>query len=309
MLFYLHPIMTYIGRFAPSPSGPLHFGSLIAAVGSYLRARALQGRWLVRIEDIDPPREQPGAAAQILRTLERFGLHWDGEVIYQSQRHERYQAVLDELYRQGKTYHCRCTRAQIQAAGGFYPGTCRDQQYPSLNAAVRLRVDAPCLSFQDQLLGLIAVESQLASEDFILKRRDGLFAYNLAVVIDDADCGVTEVVRGADLLEPTARQITLYQQLGWPVPDWLHLPLALQENGLKLSKQNHAPAIDELPVVKTLCQALLFLGQPLPEDTADMTAESLLRWAVEHWQLSSIPTTARIHPDQENITFKSGNLT
>jgi glutamyl-Q tRNA(Asp) synthetase len=291
-------MMTYIGRFAPSPSGPLHFGSLIAAIGSYLRARAQQGSWLVRIEDIDPPREQPGAAAQILRTLERFSLHWDDEVIYQSQRHERYQAILDELYQQGKTYHCCCTRAQIQAAGGFYPGTCRDKQYPPLNAAVRLRVDAPCLSFQDQLLGLITVEPRLASEDFILKRRDGLFAYNLAVVIDDADCGVTEVVRGADLLEPTARQITLYQQLGWPVPDWLHLPLALQENGLKLSKQNHAPAIDELPVVKTLCQALLFLGQPLPEDTADMTAESLLRWAVEHWQLSSIPTTARIHPDQ-----------
>jgi glutamyl-Q tRNA(Asp) synthetase len=291
-------MMTYIGRFAPSPSGPLHFGSLIAAIGSYLRARAQQGSWLVRIEDIDPPREQPGAAAQILRTLERFSLHWDGEVIYQSQRHERYQAILDELYQQGKTYHCCCTRAQIQAAGGFYPGTCRDKQYPPLNAAVRLRVDAPCLSFQDQLLGLITVEPRLASEDFILKRRDGLFAYNLAVVIDDADCGVTEVVRGADLLEPTARQITLYQQLGWPVPDWLHLPLALQENGLKLSKQNHAPAIDELPVVKTLCQALLFLGQTLPEDIADMTAESLLRWAVEHWQLSSIPTTARIHPDQ-----------
>ena len=309
MLFYLHTMMTYIGRFAPSPSGPLHFGSLIAAIGSYLRARAQQGSWLVRIEDIDPPREQPGAAAQILRTLERFSLHWDGEVIYQSQRHERYQAILDELYQQGKTYHCCCTRAQIQAAGGFYPGTCRDKQYPPLNAAVRLRVDAPCLSFQDQLLGLITVEPRLASEDFILKRRDGLFAYNLAVVIDDADCGVTEVVRGADLLEPTVRQITLYQQLGWPVPDWLHLPLALQENGLKLSKQNHAPAIDELPVVKTLCQALLFLGQPLPEDTADMTAESLLRWAVEHWQLSSIPTTASVHHDQENITFKSGNLT
>lgn len=298
MLFYLHTMMTYIGRFAPSPSGPLHFGSLIAAIGSYLRARAQQGSWLVRIEDIDPPREQPGAAAQILRTLERFSLHWDGEVIYQSQRHERYQAILDELYQQGKTYHCCCTRAQIQAAGGFYPGTCRDKQYPPLNAAVRLRVDAPCLSFQDQLLGLIAVEQQLASEDFILKRRDGLFAYNLAVVIDDADCGVTEVVRGADLLEPTVRQITLYQQLGWSVPSWLHLPLALQQNGLKLSKQNHAPAIDELPVVETLCQALLFLGQTLPEDIADMTAESLLRWAVEHWQLSSIPTTARIHPDQ-----------
>jgi len=298
LLFYQYTIMTYIGRFAPSPSGPLHFGSLIAALGSYLRARAQQGRWLVRIEDIDPPREQAGAASQILQTLERFALHWDGKVIYQSQRHERYQAVLDALYQQGKTYHCNCTRAQIQATGGFYAGTCRDKQYPSLNAAVRLCVDAPCLSFQDQLLGFIAVEPRLASEDFILKRRDALFAYNLAVVIDDADSGVTEVVRGADLLEPTARQITLYQQLGWKTPDWLHLPLALQHNGLKLSKQNHAPAIDALPVVETLCQALLFLGQTLPDDITEMTAESLLHWAVEHWQLSSIPTTASVHHEQ-----------
>jgi len=295
LLFYKLDAMTYIGRFAPSPSGPLHFGSLIAAVGSYLRARSQQGRWLVRIEDLDPPREQPGAAAGILRTLEQFGLYWDGTVMYQSQRHERYQAVLDDLYRQGKTYHCHCTRAQIQAAGGFYPGTCRDLHYPPENAAVRLKVDDPCLSFHDQLLGLVEVEPRLAAEDFILKRRDGLFAYNLAVVVDDADSGITEVVRGADLLDPTVRQITLYQQLGWKVPDWLHLPLALQDNGLKLSKQNHAPSIEELPVVATLCQALTFLGQPLPEQTADMSAEALLNWAVKHWQLSLVPTTASVH--------------
>lgn len=295
MLFYKFDAMTYIGRFAPSPSGPLHFGSLIAAVGSYLRARSQQGRWLVRIEDLDPPREQPGAAAGILRTLEQFGLYWDGAVMYQSQRHERYQAVLDDLYRQGKTYHCHCTRAQIQAAGGFYPGTCRNRHYPPENAAVRLKVDAPCLSFHDQLLGLVEVEPRLASEDFILKRRDGLFAYNLAVVIDDADSGITEVVRGADLLDPTVRQITLYQQLGWKVPDWLHLPLALQDNGLKLSKQNHAPSIEELPVAATLCRALAFLGQPLPEQAADMSAEALLKWAVKHWQLSLVPTAASVH--------------
>jgi glutamyl-Q tRNA(Asp) synthetase len=287
--------MTYIGRFAPSPSGPLHFGSLIAAVGSYLRARAQNGRWLVRIEDIDPPREQPGAASNILNTLERFGLNWDGEVIYQSQRHERYQAVLDDLYRQGKTYHCQCTRAQIQASGGFYTGACRDKHHLALNAAVRLRVEIPVVSFNDQLLGLINIEPRLASEDFILKRRDGLFAYNLAVVSDDADCGITEVVRGADLLEPTVRQITLYQQLEWPTPQWLHLPLALQPNGLKLSKQNHAPAIDKLSVVQTLSQALLFLGQTLPDDVTDASPDELLKWAVNHWQLSSIPTTASIH--------------
>ncbi len=297
MLFYSLDAMTYIGRFAPSPSGPLHFGSLIAAVGSYLRARSQQGRWLVRIEDLDPPREQPGAADSILRTLEQFGLFWDGNVVYQSQRHARYQAVLDDLYRAGKTYHCRCTRAQIHAAGGFYPGTCRDQHYPPENAAVRLKVDSPCLSFHDQLLGLVEVEPRLAGEDFILKRRDGLFAYNLAVVVDDADSGITEVVRGADLLDPTVRQITLYQQLGWKVPDWLHLPLALQDNGLKLSKQNHAPSIEDLPVVATLGKALAFLGQPLPDDMTGMTAEALLAWAVKHWQLSFVPTTASVHHD------------
>ncbi len=295
MFFQYYRIMTYIGRFAPSPSGPLHFGSLVAAVGSYLRARSQAGQWLVRIEDLDPPREQPGAASGILRTLERYGLFWDGPVIYQSQRHARYQAVLDDLYQQGKTYHCHCTRAQIHSSGGFYAGTCRDKHYPAEGAAVRLRVDTPTLSFHDQLLGLIEVEPRLASEDFILKRRDGLFAYNLAVVIDDADSGITEVVRGADLLEPTVRQITLYQQLGWKVPDWLHLPLALQNNGLKLSKQNHAPAIDTLPVVETLIQALRFLGQALPEQPEAMSAESLLAWAVKHWQLASVPTTASIH--------------
>ena len=296
MFFQYYRIMTYIGRFAPSPSGPLHFGSLVAAVGSYLRARSQAGQWLVRIEDLDPPREQPGAASGILRTLERYGLFWDGPVIYQSQRHARYQAILDDLYQQGKTYHCHCTRAQIHSSGGFYAGTCREQHYPAEGAAVRLRVDTPTLSFNDQLLGLIEVEPRLASEDFILKRRDGLFAYNLAVVIDDADSGITEVVRGADLLEPTVRQITLYQQLGWKVPDWLHLPLALQNNGLKLSKQNHTPALGDSAISQTLCQALSFLGQQPPAELIGAAPALLLDWGCSHWQPNKIPTQAQIQP-------------
>ncbi len=281
--------MSYIGRFAPSPSGHLHFGSLIAAVGSYLQAKSQLGKWLVRIEDIDPPREQPGAANAILRTLERYHLFWDDEVVYQSQRTARYEEILSELFKQQQVYYCHCTRAQIQAAGSFYPGTCRDHHVPANHAAIRLKVDSGCSHFNDQILGHIQVDHDLSQEDFILKRRDGLFAYNLAVVIDDHDSGITEIVRGADLLEPTVRQITLFETLGWSAPQWMHLPLAIQSNGLKLSKQNHAPAIDDLPVMETLVQVLQFLGQALPQDVVDMTPTELLQYAIQHWDIHLIP--------------------
>jgi glutamyl-Q tRNA(Asp) synthetase len=284
------PVTSYLGRFAPSPSGPLHFGSLVAAVGSYLQARAQGGRWLVRIEDLDTPREVPGAADGILRTLERYGLDWDGEVMYQSQRHDRYLAVLDEFEQRGLTYHCHCSRARIQASGGLYDGHCRSLNRPAQGGAIRLRLSAPVYHFEDTLQGRIEVPTPLAEEDFILKRRDGLFAYNLAVVIDDADCGITQVVRGADLIEPTVRQIALYRLLGAPEPGWLHLPLALQENGLKLSKQNHAPALGQEQIGKTLWQALHFLGQQPPSPLADENKEALLQWAIHHWQQHKIPT-------------------
>ena len=289
------PVRPHVGRFAPSPSGPLHFGSLVAALGSFLQARSQQGRWLVRIEDIDPPREMAGASELILQTLEAHGLGWDGEVMYQSRRHGRYDEIIEGLYQAGDLYWCRCTRREIMAAGGFYNGHCRTLGLTAEGCAARLRQHHPVYHFEDQLQGHIAVPAALAEEDFIVRRRDGLYAYNLAVVVDDMDSGITEIVRGADLLEPTVRQITLYQQLGWKVPDWLHLPLALQNNGLKLSKQNHAPAIDTLPVLETLIQALKFLGQALPEQPEAMSAESLLAWAVKHWQLASVPTTASIH--------------
>lgn len=284
----------YIGRFAPTPSGPLHFGSLIAALGSYLQAKAHHGHWLVRIENLDPPREQPGASASILRTLERFHLHWDGPVIYQSERFSRYQDILNQLIQTGKTYACDCHRAQIMAAGGIYPGTCRNRQLTGLNTAIRLKVSPDSQStFTDQLLGLITPQPALAHEDFILRRRDGLFAYTLAVVVDDADSGVTEIVRGADLLEPTIRQITLYHELGWTEPAWLHLPLAMQSNGLKLSKQNHAPSIESADVHATLCLALNFLGQSLPSNSQDYGIDELLQYAIQHWQTSQIPQLAR----------------
>jgi glutamyl-Q tRNA(Asp) synthetase len=284
----------YIGRFAPSPSGLLHFGSLIAALGSYLQAKSQQGQWMVRMEDLDPPREMPGAADDILRTLDAYGLHWDGEIMYQSQRHEAYQAQIEAWLIQRKAYHCQCSRKEIKAVGGLYPGTCRNLNQRPKESAVRLKVDTPITAFDDQLHGQILLPASLASEDFIIRRRDGLFAYNLAVVLDDIEQGITEIVRGADLIDPTGRQIGLYQQLGLPRISYLHLPLAVTENGNKLSKQNHAPAIDKLYPRPTLMTALRFLGLVPPADLAEESVEEILMWGVEHWQLDKLPKATAI---------------
>ena len=278
----------YIGRFAPSPSGELHFGSLIAALGSYLQARSQQGRWLVRIEDIDPPREVPGAATTILQQLEHYGLHWDGDVLWQSQRHEAYREALAFLQQQGLSYYCTCTRSRIQQIGGFYDGHCRTLNHGPENAALRFVQRHPVLSFEDKLHGRLIADEQLACEDFIIHRRDGLFAYNLAVVVDDNFQGVSEIVRGADLIEPTVRQISLYQQFGWTVPDYVHLPLVLNEKGAKLSKQNHAPALpqgDPRPVIHA---ALAFLNQPEIAHWQDLTLSELLSQAVQTWSLKAV---------------------
>lgn len=282
----------YTGRFAPSPSGDLHFGSLIAALGSYLQARARHGRWLVRIEDIDPPREIPGAATRILSQLEHYGLYWDGEVTYQSQRHARYQEVLHWIARQGLSYYCTCPRSRIQQIGGRYDGHCRDRNLPAENAAIRIRQTTPVFRFHDGLSGEIHADPALASEDFIIHRRDGLFAYNLAVVVDDHEQNVTEIVRGADLIEPTVRQISLYRQLGYNEPAYIHLPLVRNADGHKLSKQNHAPSLPNSDPRPVLIAALEFLRQPLPESWQDLTLPALLEWSVAHWSLSSIPRQA-----------------
>lgn len=304
-LFFIARSMTdshYIGRFAPSPSGELHFGSLIAALGSYLQARAHRGIWRVRIEDIDPPREVPGAAATILRQLEHYGLHWDGEVLWQSQRHEAYREALAWLHEQGLSYYCTCPRSRIQRLGGIYDGHCRTLCHGPENAAVRIKQQHPVMHFHDALRGDIQADPQLASEDFIIHRRDGLFAYNLAVVVDDHFQGVTEIVRGADLIEPTVRQLSLYKQFGWRAPGYVHLPLALNEQGAKLSKQNHAPALatgDPRPV---LVQALRFLGQRDVVAWQEMSVEELLRFAVAHWRLTAVPTSANVNPAFSNAS-------
>ncbi|NDJ58865.1 tRNA glutamyl-Q(34) synthetase GluQRS [Enterobacteriaceae bacterium 4M9] len=279
----------YIGRFAPSPSGELHFGSLIAALGSWLQARSREGRWLVRIEDIDPPREVPGAASTILRQLEHYGLHWDADVLWQSSRHDAYREALAWLHAQGRSYYCDCTRKRIQAQGGFYDGHCRERHLSAEHTATRLRQTQPVLTFHDVLRGEIHADPALAREDFIIHRRDGLFAYNLAVVVDDHFQGVTEIVRGADLIEPTVRQITLYHAFGWQAPDYVHLPLALNEQGCKLSKQNHAPALPTGDPRPLLVEALRFLNQPVSEGWRDMTADALLNEAVIHWTLADVP--------------------
>ncbi len=286
-----------IGRFAPSPSGELHFGSLIAALGSYLSARAQNGVWRVRIEDIDPPREVPGAASRILHQLEHYGLEWDGEVLWQSQRHEAYRDALAWLQQHRQSYYCTCSRRRIQQIGGFYDGYCRERQRGPENAALRLRQHAPVFAFDDRLRGRVEADRRLAQEDFIIHRRDGLFAYNLAVVVDDHFQGITEVVRGADLIEPTVRQIALCQQFGWPVPDWLHLPLALNHDGHKLSKQNHAPALPNGDARPLLVAALRFLGQPVSGGWQDLTQDKLLSDAVSQWNIALMPQENALKPD------------
>ncbi|MFO6423978.1 tRNA glutamyl-Q(34) synthetase GluQRS [Motilimonas sp. KMU-193] len=278
----------YIGRFAPSPSGPLHFGSLIAALGSYLQAKANQGKWLVRIEDIDPPREVAGADKAILASLEQYGLTWDGPVRYQSQQTEHYEYVLTQLRQQALTYACQCTRAMIKQQGGLYLGTCRHLGLTDKNNAIRLHVKQGITEFTDKLQGRVKINPAMANEDFIIKRKDGLYAYNLAVTLDDIDQGITEVVRGADLLEPTARQIGLMQLLNAPVPDYVHLPLAVTKPGFKLSKQNHAPAISDQDIRQTTWRALAFLGQQPPKALMEEPQENILNWAISNWQLDKV---------------------
>lgn len=299
---------SYIGRFAPSPSGDLHFGSLIAALGSYLQARAQRGIWRVRIEDIDPPREIPGAATRILKQLENHGLEWDGDVLWQSQRHDAYRAALHDLQQQGQCYYCTCTRSRIQQTGGLYDGHCRTLGYGPHQAALRLKVDHPVLAFDDRLRGRVEADPKLAREDFIIHRRDGLFAYNLAVVVDDHFQGITEVVRGADLIEPTVRQITLYQQSGWAEPAHLHLPLVLNHDGNKLSKQNHAPALPAGDARPALVDALHFLGQTVSTGWLDLTLTTLLQQAIDNWQCEKIPINDARLAHTATSAFSNGSL-
>jgi len=297
------PVAPYVGRFAPSPTGPLHFGSLVAAMGSYLRARSRQGAWLVRMEDIDPLREVVGAADQILRTLEIYGFQWDGGVMFQSHRSEAYRETLSRLRDRGLVYPCGCSRKQLAEAScrkglraGVYPGTCRAREGVVANAsgrhACRVRTDDTEIFFVDRLQG--EQRQVLARDvgDFILLRADGQYAYQLAVVVDDAVQGVTEVVRGSDLLDSTPRQIYLQQLLGLSTPGYLHLPVAVNKAGEKLSKQTHSPPLSLRNPLPALWLALDFLGQEPPVEILEGEVESCWQWALANWRLAKVPLGA-----------------
>lgn len=283
----------YRGRFAPSPTGPLHFGSLVAAVGSYLDAKHHHGSWIIRIEDLDVPRCVPGAAEQILQTLACFGLVSDEPVIYQSMRTEAYEAALQRLQAIGAVYPCCCTRREIADSalhgidGPVYPGTCRNGIPEGRDArAWRVRTNDDAVEFDDALQGCITQHLEREIGDFVVKRADGLFAYQLAVVVDDARQNITDIVRGADLLGSTPRQIYLQRQLKLPMPNYLHLPVAVNERGEKLSKQTRAEAIDCSP--SALIDALEFLRQDPPEALRGRPIAQILEWGIENWNVAAL---------------------
>jgi len=278
----------YIGRFAPSPSGPLHLGSLVTALGSFLQARVNNGKWLLRVDDLDTPRVVKGSIEQILQSLESHGLCWDDSIFFQNKNHRLYSQILTTLTENNLTYQCDCSRQQVKQAGQFYTGTCRTKANVSEPYAVRFlnRSTMPC--FEDKLLGQLNVEPAAASEDFVLKRRDGLIAYHLASVADDIQMGITEIVRGADLIMPTACQIALFNALEAELPSFIHLPIVTFSDGRKLSKQNHAPAIQDENAVENLCDALRFLGFSVPTTLAKGSVKSVIDWSIENWSLSTI---------------------
>jgi glutamyl-Q tRNA(Asp) synthetase len=287
-------VTAYRGRFAPSPTGPLHFGSLVAATASYLEARRAGGEWLVRIEDLDPPREVPGSADAIVATLDAFGFQWNESIVRQSTRADLYQAALDRLLADGRAFPCSCSRTELQAAQPpgrdpsdelYYSGWCRNGvRAPDRALAIRFRVEPGTIAFDDRLQGRQVAQLTREVGDFVIRRRDGLFAYQLAVVVDDAAQNITHVVRGADLLGSTARQIALQGALGFATPEYAHLPLAIDANGIKLSKSTGAAAVDARQPARELWRTLQFLKQGPPPDLRRGRTAALWEWAIEHWQ-------------------------
>lgn len=291
----------YTGRFAPSPSGPLHFGSLVAAIASFLDAKAHRGTWLVRMEDLDPAREPPGAADTILEQLADYGMWSDQPVLYQSQRLDAYRQALGTLEEAGLCYPCDCSRQQVRAMGSVYDGRCRNRRNPPVKAsAIRLKVDEQTIQFNDLVQGPQTLNLATETGDFIIKRKDGLFAYQLAVVVDDHFQKVTHVIRGYDLLDSTHRQIYLQQQLGIPTPCYGHVPVVTNEQGQKLSKQHFAEPISSTERRSVLHAAINYLGLTPPRHHHQARIRDQLDWAIEHWDIQTVPRLAAI--TQQHVT-------
>lgn len=290
----------YIGRFAPSPTGPLHFGSLVCALASFLDARHNAGRWLVRVEDIDPPRAISGATSTILQQLTDHGLIWDGELLYQSSRAKAYREAISQLRYSALAYHCDCNRQRITSLGGIYDGYCGNRNITD-NAAIRLRIEpASAIDFNDLIMGLYRQNLCTEVGDFIIQRRDTLVSYQLAVTLDDQFQQITHVIRGADLLDSTPRQIYLHRCLarlsddnspatGSSTINYGHIPMATNAEGQKLSKQNHAAALLTGKESENLWLALQWLQQQPPNELKRAPVTQLLDWAIRHWSISSIP--------------------
>jgi len=276
----------YIGRFAPSPTGPLHFGSIVVALAGWLEARKNKGLWLLRIEDLDPPREKPGAPAQIMSQLESLGLSWNGTPLFQSQRLDAYQAALDKLKEQQHVYPCTCSRRDLPP---IYPGTCRSRSFtPSLPAhSIRFRVPPVVVTIDDRVQESRGSSLQRDVGDFIIKRRDGLVAYQLAVTVDDAYQNISHVIRGSDLLDSSLKQACLGTALDYPPINYAHIPLLVDQQGHKLSKSTGAAAIPDGKPIACIRQALNALGQPLFPEIDDL--ESLLQAATEAWSMDRVP--------------------
>jgi glutamyl-Q tRNA(Asp) synthetase len=274
----------YVGRFAPSPTGPLHFGSLLAALASYLDARHHRGQWLVRIEDLDPPREDPTATDSILSILDTYGIHWDGDVVYQSQRSELYQAALERLRDQGDAFPCACSRKQL--AGQLHQGVCATPS--NSDHAWRFLCPTGDITLTDGLQDDHCYSLADEIGDFVIRRRDSLWSYQLAVVVDDAAQHITHVVRGIDLIDSTVRQYLIQSTLNLPVPAYSHIPVAIETNGQKLSKQNLALPLSAAHASDTLWQALQWLRQSPPDELRTETVSNLLTWATEHWQIEAL---------------------
>ncbi|MFC1740676.1 tRNA glutamyl-Q(34) synthetase GluQRS [Pseudomonadota bacterium] len=289
--------MNATGRFAPSPTGELHFGSLLSAVASYLQAKSAGGQWLIRIEDIDPPREVPGSAGRIIADLERFGMQSDREILYQSTRSAAYEQALDDLLATGHAYWCGCSRSEIPTSG-IYPGTCKNGLPKGKSPrSVRLRVSDRIIRFHDRIQGLVEENLAQTVGDFVIRRADGFAAYQLAVVLDDAFQKVTEVVRGADLLDSTTRQIHLQQCLGLKTPVYAHHPVVTGSDDKKLGKRYGSDPIASLPPPHMLRQVLRVLGQPCP---GQLALDKLWRWALDNWKLPKVPGQTNVPLDQTN---------